>query len=169
MPVTGAVDGVKSIMSNTMVGATMFAAAVVALVLFLWLNERKKETGTLLAIGVRKGNITAQYFAELILIAIPAFILAYFASNAVAQWMGSVTLASVNKSAEHQMTQAGQFGADMESSASLQTLDSLAVGLTNGSVIQAVIICVAVIAVVVAITSIPMLRKSPRAILVDNK
>lgn len=167
--ITGAVDGVKSIMSNTMVGATMFAAAVVALVLFLWLNERKKETGTLLAIGVRKGNITAQYFAELILIAIPAFILAYFASNAVAQWMGSVTLASVNKSAEHQMTQAGQFGADMESSASLQTLDSLAVGLTNGSVIQAVIICVAVIAVVVAITSIPTLRKSPRAILVDNK
>lgn len=83
--------------------------------------------------------------------------------------MGSVTLASVNKSAEQQMTQAGQFGADMESSASLQTLDSLAVGLTNGSVIQAVIICVAVIAVVVAITSIPMLRKSPRAILVDNK
>ena len=167
--ITGAVDGVKSIMNNTTVGATIFAAAVVALVLFLWLNERKKETGTLLAIGVNKANITAQYFAELILIAIPAFIVAYFAANSFAQWMGNTTLASVNKSAEQEMAQAGQFGADMESSASVQTLDSLAVGLSTASVIQAVIICVAVVAVVVAVTSLPMLRKSPRAILVDTK
>nr|WP_275436187.1 ABC transporter permease [Pseudoglutamicibacter albus] len=156
-------------MNNTTVGATIFAAAVVALVLFLWLNERKKETGTLLAIGVNKANITAQYFAELILIAIPAFIAAYFAASGFAQWMGDTTLASVNKSAEQEMAQAGQFGADMESSASVQTLDSLAVGLSTASVVQAVIICVAVVAVVVAITSLPMLRRSPRAILVDTK
>lgn len=167
--ITGAVDGVKSIMRNTTIGATVFAAAVVALVMFLWLNERKKETGTLLSIGVNKGNIAAQYFFELILIAIPAFIAAYFAASGFAQWMGNTALMSVNKSAEQEMAQAGQFGADMESSASVQTLDSLSVGLTAGSVVQAVTICIAVIAVVVAITSIPMLRKSPRAILVDTK
>ncbi|WP_077138330.1 ABC transporter permease [Flaviflexus massiliensis] len=167
--ITGAVDGVKSIMRNTTIGATVFAAAVVALVMFLWLNERKKETGTLLSIGVNKGNIAAQYFFELILIAIPAFITSYFAASGFAQWMGNTTLASVNESAEQEMAQAGQFGADMESAASVQTLDSLSVGLTAPSVVQAVIICVAVIAVVVAITSIPMLRKSPRAILVDTK
>ena len=165
--ITGAVDGIKSIMRNTTVGATIFAAAVVALVLFLWLNERKKETGTLLSIGVTKTSITAQYLAELILIAVPAFICAYFAASRFAQWMGDTTLASVNKSAAQEMSQAGQFGADLESSASAQTLDNLTVGLSPASAVQASILCVAVIAVVVAITAVPMLRKSPRTILVD--
>ena len=165
--ITGAVDGIKSIMRNTTVGATIFAAAIVALVLFLWLNERKKETGTLLSIGVTKASIAAQYLAELILIAVPAFICAYFAASRFAQWMGDTTLASVNKSAAQEMAQAGQFGSDLESSASAQTLDNLTVGLSPASAIQPSIICVAVIAVVVAITAVPMLRKSPRAILVD--
>lgn len=144
--ITGAVDGIKSIMRNTTVAATIFAAAVVALVLFLWLRERNRETGTLLSIGVTKTSIAAQYFTEMVLIAVPAFIAAYFAAGAFAQWMGDTTLASVNKSAAQDMAQAGQFGADMESSASAQTLDNLTVGLTSGSVIQAAIICVVVIA-----------------------
>lgn len=165
--ITGAVDGIKSIMRNTTVAATIFAAAVVALVLFLWLRERNRETGTLLSIGVTKTSIAAQYFTEMVLIAVPAFIAAYFAAGRFAQWMGDTTLASVNKSAAQDMAQAGQFGADMESSASAQTLENLTVGLTSGSVIQAAIICVAVIAMVVAITTVPMMRKSPRAILVD--
>lgn len=87
--ITGAVDGVKSIMRTTTIGATIFAAAVVALVLFLWLNERKKETGTLLSIGVTKASIAAQYVTELLLIAVPASVGAYFAANGIAQWMGT--------------------------------------------------------------------------------
>ena len=103
----------------------------------------------------------------MLMIAVPAFVAAYFAAGRFAQWMGETTLASVNKSAAQDMAQAGQFGADMESSASAQTLDSLTVGLTSGSVLQAAIICVVVIAVVVAISAVPMMRKSPRAILAD--
>lgn len=167
--ITGAVDGIKSIMRSTTVAATIFAAAIVALVLFLWLRERNRETGTLLSIGVTKTSIAAQYFTEMIMIAVPAFIAAYFAAGRFAQWMGDTTLASVNKSAAQDMAQAGQFGADMESSASAQTLENLTVGLTSASVVQAVIICAVVIAVVVAITAVPMLRKSPRAILADTK
>lgn len=120
-------------MRNTTVAATIFAAAVVALVL----------------------------------ITVPAFVAAYFAAGRFAQWMGETTLASVNKSAAQDMAQAGQSGADVESSASAQTLDNLTVGLTSGSVIQAAIICVVVIAIVVAITAVPMMRKSPRTILAD--
>lgn len=130
-------------------------------------ERTQKETGTLLSIGVTKASIAAQYLAELILIAVPAFICAYFAASRFAQWMGDTTLASVNKSAAQEMQQAGQFGADLESSASAQTLDNLTVGLSPASAVQAAILCVAVIAVVVAITAVPMLRKSPRAILVD--
>ena len=165
--ITGAVDGVKSVMRTTTIATTVFAAVIVMLILFLWLNERNKETGTLLSMGVTKASIVAQYFTELVVIAIPAFGLAYWAAGRLAQTMGSATLAAVNKSAMQEMAKAGQFGADMGSSMSAKTLDSLSVGLTSAAGMQAIGLCLAVIALVVAITAIPMLRTTPRAILVD--
>lgn len=167
--ITGAIDGVRSVMRTTTIATFVFSGVILALVLFLWLNERKKETGALLSMGVTKAGIMAQYLVEVVLIAIPAYILAFFAAGSLAQWMGSSTLASVNHAAAQEMAKAGQFGADMESSMSAKTLESLSVTLTPISALQVVLSGLAVIAIVVAIASIPMLRKSPRALLVDNK
>lgn len=165
--ITGAVVGVTNVMRTTTLATTVFAGAIVMIILFLWLNERHKETGTLLSMGVTKTSIVGQYLAELALIAVPAFGIAYLAASRLAQSMGSAALGAVNNSAKQEMSQAGQFGADLESSASTQTLDSLSVGLTSSAAVQAVGVCAVVIVMVVAITAIPMLRKPPRAILVD--
>lgn len=165
--ITGAVQGVKSVMRNTTLATTIVAAAIVMLIVFLWLNERHKETGTLLSLGVTKSSIVGQYLAELVIIAVPAFGVAYWVAGLVAQSMGTATLNAVNAAAQEEMSRAGQFGADMESAMSTRTLDSLSVGLTSSVGIQAAAVCLAVI-VVVAIAAFPMMRKSPREILVNE-
>lgn len=166
--ITGAVEGVRSVMRNTTVATTIIAAAIVMLILFLWLSERHKETGTLLSMGVTKASIVGQYLTELVLIAVPACAIAYWAAGRVAQAMGTVTLNAVNASVQEEMARAGQFGADMESAMSTRTLDSLSVGLTSAAGIHAAGLCLAVIVLVVAITAVPMMRRSPREILVDE-
>lgn len=167
--ITGAIDGVRSVMNTTTIATFVLAGAILALVLCLWLNERKKETGTLLSMGVTKASIMAQYGLELIFIAVPAFVLSYFGAGMLAQGMGTSVLSSVNHQAAQEMAKAGQFGADMESSASMKTLEKLTVDLSLASATQVAVMVLVLIAIVVVIASLPMLRKSPRALLVDNK
>lgn len=166
--ITGAVDGIKSVMRKATTATTIVAAAIVMLILFLWLNERHKETGTLLSLGVTKASIVGQYFTELLVIAVPACVMAFGAAGLIAQSMGNATLNAVNAAAQEEMNRAGQFGADMESAMSTKTLDSLSVGLTSSAGIQAAVLCLAVIVLVVAIAAFPMMRKHPRDILVND-
>lgn len=166
--ITGAVDGIKSVMRKTTTATTIVAAAIVMLILFLWLNERHKETGTLLSLGVTKASIVGQYLAELLVIAVPSCVIAYGAAGLIAQSMGNATLSAVNAAAQEEMSRAGQFGADMESAMSTQTLDSLSVSLTSDAGVHAAALCLAVIVLVVAIAAFPMMRKHPRDILVND-
>lgn len=166
--ITGAVDGIKSVMRKTTTATTIVATAIVMLILFLWLNERHKETGTLLSLGVTKASIVGQYLIELLVIAVPACVIAYGAAGLIAQSMGNATLSAVNAAAQEEMSRAGQFGADMESAMSTQTLDSLSVSLTSDAGVHAAALCLAVIVLVVAIAAFPMMRKHPRDILVND-
>ena len=167
--ITGALSGINSLMSTTKMVAFGFALLILTLVLFLWMNERKKETGVLLSVGTSKGSIFAQYLCELVITAIPAFVLAFFISGSISQWLGNSALASVNDSLMQELAQAGQAGADMESSAATKTLDALAVSLSTPSVITAVLLTLLVGVLCVLVASFPMLRRPPRALLVDIK
>ena len=62
------------------VGALIFAGLVVSLLLFLWINARKKEIAVLLSIGISKGRIFLQFASEMVFISIPAFACSYFCS-----------------------------------------------------------------------------------------
>ena len=167
--ITGALSGINSLISTTKMVAFGFALLILTLVLFLWMNERKKETGVLLSVGTSKASIFAQYLCELVITAIPAFVLAFFISGAVAQWLGDSALTSVNSSLMQELAQAGQAGADMESSAATKTLDALAVSLSTPSVITAVLLTLLVGVLCLLAASFPMLRRPPRALLVDIK
>ena len=57
----------------------------------------------------------------------------------------------------------------MESSAATKTLDALAVSLSTPSVITAVLLTLLVGVLCVLVASFPMLRRPPRALLVDIK
>lgn len=165
--ITGAVDGVRGVMGGTTVATFVLAGALLLLVLCLWLNERKKETGVLFAVGTPKAGVVAQYLTELVFIAIPAMVASFFLARAVAQGVGSSVLSSVNASAEQGFAPGQQAGADMESSTAVQTLDALNVQVSPDLLLGVGAMSLAVLVLCALLASVPMLRRPPRALLVD--
>ena len=165
--ITGAVDGVRGVMGGTTVATFVLAGALLLLVLCLWLNERKKETGVLFAVGTTKAGVVAQYLTELVFIAIPAMVASFFLARAVAQGVGSSVLSSVNASAEQGFAPGQQAGADMESSTAVQTLDALNVQVSPDLLLGVGAMSLAVLVLCALLASVPMLRRPPRALLVD--
>ena len=167
--ITGAVDGVRSIMKGAKIATFMLAIALLSLVLFLWLGERKQETGVLLSVGTTKGGMLRQYWMELGLIAIPALGISYLVGALLAQSIGSSVLGSVNSSAQNGFAPGQQAGADLESSSALKTLDSLHVSLGHQDVTSVAIAAGVVLILCVLIAALPMLRTAPKKLLVALK
>ena len=165
--ITGAVDGVRGVMGGTTVATFVLAGTLLLLVLCLWLNERKKETGVLFAVGTPKAGVVAQYLTELVFIAIPAMVASFFLARAVAQGVGSSVLSSVNASAEQGFAPGQQAGADMESSTAVQTLNALNVQVSPDLLLGVGAMSLAVLVLCALLASVPMLRRPPRALLVD--
>lgn len=67
-------------------------AAVLYLVLSARIKERVHESGVLLSLGLSKGNIAAQYLAEILMVAVLAFSLSVVTSGFVAQTAGDQLL-----------------------------------------------------------------------------
>ena len=51
------ISGMYGVANQMFFGSLIFAGIIVALVLLLWMNARKKEIAILLAIGLEKGQI----------------------------------------------------------------------------------------------------------------
>ena len=86
------------------------------------------------------------------------------ARRGAAQWLGTSALRSVNASAAKELSSMGQVGGDIESNMSVRTLDSLTVSIDTTAVLYVSLGLLAVMLVCVAISCIPMLRKSPRSL-----
>ena len=78
--------------------------------------------------------------------------------------VGTSALRSVNASAAKELSSMGQVGGDLESNMSARTLDSLTVSIDTTAVLYVSLGLLAVMLVCVAISCIPMLRKSPRSL-----
>ena len=65
------------------------SAIILALILTLWTKTRIHEIGVFLSVGIRKSAIIGQYLIEVLLIAVLAFGLSYFTSNAIAGQIGN--------------------------------------------------------------------------------
>ena len=68
------------------------------------------------------------------------------------------------RSAAKELSSMGQVGGDLESNMSVRTLDSLTVSIDTTAVLYVSLGLLAVMLVCVAISCIPMLRKSPRSL-----
>ena len=66
-------------------GSLSFSVLLLALLLTLWINARRKEVGILLSIGLKQASILGQFITEAVMIAIPALISAYFLANYTAR------------------------------------------------------------------------------------
>ena len=78
-------DSIYGITNGVFIGTVAFSIIILSLILFLWINGRKKEIGVNLALGVSKAKIVGQFILELVIISIPSFIVSYFIGKAVSQ------------------------------------------------------------------------------------
>ena len=150
-----AAQGVRSMMRGTLIGVLIFAALVLCLVLLLWMNDRRREMGVLVSIGVGKPSMVAQYVSEMILVGIPSLALGWLCARGVAQWLGSSTLRSVNASA----------AGNLESNMATRSLSTLAVSVDAGAILPVSLGLLGVVLVCVLVSCMPMLYKSPRDLL----
>ena len=70
--------------SSMILVIALVSAIILALILTMWGRTRIHETGVFLSLGIGKTKIIGQYLLEVLMIAVIAFGLSYFTSNAVA-------------------------------------------------------------------------------------
>ena len=68
------ISGMYKVADNLLWGSLIFAGIVLTLLLFLWINARRKEIGIMLSLGKTKVDILGQFILELIYISIPSII-----------------------------------------------------------------------------------------------
>jgi len=102
--VTGAVNGVYGLIDGMLWATALVSVAVIGMVLYLWMNERKREAGVLLATGVPQSKIVLQYIAELVMIAVLSFGASYVTAGLIAQQLGDHV---VSQAAQNATRQAG--------------------------------------------------------------
>lgn len=85
-------DVVKQMISVMIMAVIGAGIIVLSLVLILWVRERMYEIGILLAIGRSKIKIVGQFILELILISLPAMILAAILGRVFMGWILNAVL-----------------------------------------------------------------------------
>lgn len=111
---------------TTIVAATaIFSVAALTLVLLLWLGERRKETGILLATGVGKRSMLAQYLTENLLLFVVALGASYALVLIAAQRLGDSVVSRASRAALQSIQGSYNFAPDFNTSTSQKTIDSV--------------------------------------------
>lgn len=145
------------------------SAIILALILTLWTKTRIHEIGVFLSVGIWKSAVIGQYLTEVLLIAVFAFGLSYFTSNAVAGQIGNHLLeqsVQVEQEDNSGSTPAAvDVGADTLIQKPLPTENGIQVSVEPDSLALLYLIGFAIIIVAVSISSITVMRLKPREIL----
>ncbi|MCI8644627.1 MAG: ABC transporter permease [Lachnospiraceae bacterium] len=145
------------------------SAIILALILTLWTKTRIHEIGVFLSVGIWKSAVIGQYLTEVLLIAVFAFGLSYFTSDAVAGQIGNHLLeqrVQVEQEDNSGSTpSAVDVGADTLIQKPLPTENGIQVSVEPDSLALFYLIGFAIIIVAVSISSITVMRLKPREIL----
>ncbi|MFL8888804.1 ABC transporter permease [Helcococcus kunzii] len=166
------ISGIYSIANKLFAGSLIFAGVVVSLLLFLWMNARKKEIAVLLSIGMSKINIFGQFVIELILISIPAYIGSYFLATYTGKILGNNILSKVTGEIAKQIAKqssSSQLGGGAEVDGFNKTLTSLDVKIEPKSIIYVILFMTLILIISLIISSSKNLRKNPKELLIDTK
>lgn len=146
------------------------SAIILALILTLWTKSRIHEIGVFLSVGIKKSAIIGQYLAEVMMIAVLAFGLSFFTSNAVAGQIGNHLLEqSMRTDTEDDEITAGAVGVDVGADTLIQkplpTENGIRVTVEFENLLHLYLIGTAIIIVAVSISSVTVMRLKPREIL----
>ena len=166
------ISSMYSIANKLFIGSIIFAGVVVALLLLLWMNARKKENSIFMSIGISRGKIFIQFVTELIMISIPAYIGSYFLASYTGQVLGNRILSKVTSDIARQISSqasSSQLGAGAEVDGFNKTLTSIDIHMEPQYVIYVVAFMSLVLLVSLILSSLGMLNKSPRELLNDEE
>ena len=166
------ISGIYSIANKLFAGSLIFAGAVVSLLLFLWMNARKKEIAVLLSLGVSKLAIFGQFLMELMFISIPAFTGAYFLARFTGANLGNNILNKVTGDITKQIAKqssSSQLGGGAEVDGFNKTLTSLDISILPKSMLYVILFMSLVLIISLIISSAGILKKNPKDLLIDNK
>lgn len=85
----------QKLVNTTIIIVCIVSAAVLTLLLTIWIRGRKKEIGILLSIGKSKANIILQIFTETFAVAMISFAAAIPFSNLTAQKAGAIFVSRI--------------------------------------------------------------------------
>ena len=88
--ISSALSDTGTLITTLIIVITVVSMVLITLILFMSVRSRKRETGILLAVGIAKPAVVLQYQLETLLIAVPAFPIAYVCSKQVAGTLGTL-------------------------------------------------------------------------------
>lgn len=88
-------ESLQNLVNTTIIIISVVSAAILTLLLTIWIRGRKKEIGILLSIGKSKANIMLQIFTEVLTVAVLSFAAAIPFSNLIAKKAGMFLLSRV--------------------------------------------------------------------------
>ncbi|EAC2374055.1 TPA: ABC transporter permease [Listeria monocytogenes] len=100
----GPINSVASFSKNVVYIVSIAGALILGLLIMMQVRDRKYEMGVLLAIGEKRGKLIAQFFVEILIVALVSFGLAAASSHYVAQLAGNQLLAQQNSSTNETTT-----------------------------------------------------------------
>ncbi|HAM1274814.1 TPA: ABC transporter permease [Listeria monocytogenes] len=100
----GPINSVASFSKNVVYIVSIAGALILGLLVMMQVRDRKYEMGVLLAIGEKRGKLIAQFFVEILIVALVSFGLAVASSHYVAQLAGNQLLAQQNSSTNETTT-----------------------------------------------------------------
>ena len=159
----------SELISTILIVVLIVSVVILSLILTLWSRTRVHETGILLSLGIRKLSILGQYIAEVLIIAVLAFSLSYFSSNAIAGQMGTILQpeqSAANVQVEEDGISAGsrgEAGTDMGTQEIEMPQLQVTVQIQDMGVLF--LIGLGIVTVSAGISSISVMRLKPREIL----
>lgn len=164
------INEIYNISKKLYVFSLTFAGIIVTLLLFLWISSRKNEIGILLSIGKKKIEIFGQFLAEMILIALPAYVFSFFLAKGLSKYIGNGIVKRATSNISKGISKAAKgsnLGGGAEVDGFNRTITSLNINISSNALIYVIIVMTIILVLAVAISSFNILKKKPKDILTD--
>ena len=162
--------GMYRVANRMFIGSLIFTSLLLTLLLILWLNARRREVGIFLALGLKKTQVAGQFLIELLMIALPAFLLSYGLASFFAEKVGNTVLSNVTEGINKQMTKeslAANLGGGAEAESFSKTLTQIHMTVQPKQLLVVILVGGFILSLVSLISSRWLLHKKPKDLLVD--
>lgn len=165
------ISSLYSIANKLFYGALIFAGIIVALLLLLWINARKREIAIMLSLGISKVGIFGQFMLELLFMIIPSYALSYGLAYYFSQSFGHMILNNVTADIAKQLANQGasnQLGAGAEVDGFNKMITSLNVHVSMDTMLIVIGFMTIVMVLALVISSMRILKNKEKTLIYER-